>query len=247
MIYNKMLIDSITREKNGTDYICPKKDQSLLRQLFDEIGQHTGTHIQYLAEIDALHISGSGEIIARYITRFSSESVKGYLLPSMVADKVKDCDRCILQLYEGFRASEEYIGAPGKPAPAHIYVRYDNAFRQLKPKRLANELVMLVHDPRDAFYLPFTVRMLASWKIPEMANLLVSYLNSDTLTAAELGVYNETMYPSPDFIKRELKFTGIAGAKYYPFPEIKALIEEFTDSQDKDLQLVAKRTLKAMQ
>ena len=45
------------------------------------------------------------------------------------------------------------------------------------------------------------------------------------MTADELGIYSDDICPKIDVIRRELKFTGIAGLKYYPSPETKALIE----------------------
>lgn len=246
MIYGKVLESMIEAEKSGRAYVCLNEDRKLFRKMLCEIRQSTGVDVRYLVEIDSFHIPGAGEVIARYITQFSSEGVKGYLITSLVADKVKDCDKLILQLYEGFRRSGEYISAPGAPAPAYIYVRYDNAFKRLRPKRLAKELTELAHDPRDAFYLPFTMRMLASWKLPEMESLLKGYLNSDALTADELGIYSDDICPKIDVIRRELKFTGIAGLKYYPSPETKALIEPFAGSENKDFRMAAERTLKAM-
>lgn len=102
--------------------------------------------------------------------------MKGFLIPALVADKIQGCDKLILQLYLHFRSSNEYIAAPGAPAPAHIYTRYDDAFRRLRPKKLSKDLVALAHSPRDAFHLPFTMRMLASRKLPEMKNVLISYV-----------------------------------------------------------------------
>lgn len=129
--------------------------------------------------------------MAEYIERFSSESVKGYLIPALVSDKVPNCDKLILQLYLHFRSSAEHIAAPQVPSPAHIYIRHDNAFKTLRPKKLAKELTALAHGPRDAFYLPFTMRMLASWKLPEMKNLLISYAMNDWITAQDVGIHDD--------------------------------------------------------
>lgn len=249
MEYSKILLANIEREKNGTDYICPETDKVLLRELLNEINSHAGTNFRYLAELDAFNISGSGKIITKYITGFSSETVKGYLIPQIVADRVADCDKQILQLYMQFKASDAYISKPGCPAPAHIYVRYDNAFRKLKPKRLAKDLVKLAGDPRDAFYLPYTMRMLASWQLPEMYDLLLRYSSSDKLTAHNVGIYDGSdvpFYPPLEFIKRELRFTAIDGLKYYPSSEVIGIIKSFTASADKDIRTAAKRTLKAL-
>ena len=219
----------------------------MLRKLLKEINRYAGTNFHYLAELDAFDIHGTGNIVAKYITEFSSEGVKGYLVPQMVADKIKDCDRLVLQLYMHFRASDEYIAKPGEPAPAHIYVRYDNAFRRLKPKRFAKDLIALAHNPRDAFYLPFTMRMLASWKIPEMRDILLSYSANDSFSAQDVGIYDsEPYFPSFEFMKRELTFTAIDGLKYYPSAEVMEIITSFANSTDKDIKSAAERTLTAL-
>ena len=246
--YSKVLIDSIDREKKGIDYICPKSDKELLHRLLDEINDYAGTNYHYLAELAMLNISGAGSIVAKYITKFSSEGVKGYLIPQMVSDKIKDCDKLVFQLYMQFRLSDEYVAKPGEPAPAHIYVRYDNAFKQLKPKRLAKDLIELTHSPRDAFYLPFTVRMLASWKMPEMKSLLLSYAAKDSFSAQDVGIYDieQPYFPSLEFMRRELLFTAINGLKYYPSAEAIDVITSLTTSPDKDIKSAAKRTLIAL-
>ncbi len=246
--YGKVLLAGIDREKKGLDYICPKADKELLHKLFDEINRYAGTDYHYLAQLDAFHIPGAGNIVAEYITDFSSEGVKGYLLPQMVSDKIKDCDTLVFQLYMQFRSSDEYIAKPGEPAPTHIYVRYDNAFKTLKPKRLAKALTELAHSPRDAFYLPFTMRMLASWKIPEMKDLFLSYCAEDSFSAQDVGIYDreQPYFPSLEFMKRELTFTAIYGLKHYPTEEVKRVISSLAVSADKDLASAAKRTLAAL-
>ena len=246
--YNALLLDSIKKEKAGADYCCPEKDKELLADLLLEINHYTGTDLHYLAELDAFHIPGAGRIVAEYIERFSSESVKGYLIPELVSDKVQGCDKLILQLYLHFRSSDEYIANPGAVAPAHIYTRYDNAFRTLRPKRLSKELIALAHSPRDAFYLPFTMRMLASWKLPEMKNLLISYAMSDSITAKDVGICDDgkAYFPPLEFIKRELKFTAIEGLKNYPSEETISVISSLEVSSDNDIKTAAKRTLKAL-
>lgn len=85
--YSKMLIASIEREKRGLDYIYPKADKELLYKLLDEINRYAGTDYHYLAELDAFNIPGAGSIVAKYITEFSSEGVKAYLIPQTSLDK----------------------------------------------------------------------------------------------------------------------------------------------------------------
>lgn len=246
MVYKKVLLDSIEREKRGTDYVYTDSDKEILRGLLQEINMYAGTQFQYLAELDAFTIPGSGSIIARYISRFASESVRGYLIPQLVSDRIKDCDKIVLQLYWHFKSSDEYIAKQGKPAPAHIYVRYDNALKALKPKRLKEDLLMLAHNPRDVFYLPFTMRMLASWKVPELKELLLTYSSAANITAQDVGLgKNPNNYLPPlDFIRRELRFTAIKGLKYYPSTETIEILNQCAIDSDVDIRVAAQKTLK---
>jgi hypothetical protein len=213
--------------------------------MIDTINEYCGTDIHFLAEIDAYNISGSGIIMVQYLDQFQSESIRSYLIPQIVSDRVKDCARIVLSSYLHFRNSSEYISAPNKPAPAHIYTRYDNAFRDLKPKKLKDDLLSLAYNPRDAFYLPFTMRMLASWKIPVLERVFSSYIDSSNITHEAIGLpmESENYYPPISFIRKELKFTAIDSLKYYPSESTIKLIYDCTNDQDKDICMAAKKTL----
>lgn len=241
-----VLSDSIENEKNGKRYCYTPDDRAILDKMFEEINEAVNGNYHYLAEIDFNNIEGSGHIMLKYITRFKSESVRAFLISQIVHDVGKDCAEKIYRLYLHFKESDYYISKPEEPAPAHIYVRYDNAFKQLKPKKLRNELLELIRNPRDAHYLPFTIRMLASWKLPEIEKLLLSYLDSENITNQELGIYdNRTYFPSATFIRRELKFTAIHGLKYFPSDKNAKLIKRYTEDTDADIRVCAMKTMKA--
>ena len=241
-----MLSDCIEREKKGTDYVCPPEDKSTLLEMLGKINVECGTHIEYLAELDAFYVIGAGNIVVDYIDRFSSESVKAYLIPQILLDRIKDCDRLILRLYRNFRDSSEYISAPGIPAPSHIYTRYDAAFHKLKSKRIKMELLNIVSFPRDAFYLPLTVKMLASWKIPELKRILLNYLNPCVVTMLDVGLCEDGQAYSPPFsyIRRELTFTAINCLGYYPSQETADALFTYASDPDKDIRLSANRIYK---
>lgn len=57
--------------------MLPKADKALLSKMLREINRQPGTDFHYLAELDILGVSGVGQIVAKYIEDFSSESVKG--------------------------------------------------------------------------------------------------------------------------------------------------------------------------
>ncbi len=237
----------IEEEKKGMDYYCSSEDNIILKMMCDEINRHLGIRIRYLAEIDSRDLSGSGWVMAKYISCFKSESVRAYLIPQIVADKVNDREQIILSLYKHFKESDEYISDMGKPSPAHIYVRYDNAFRRMKPKRFKKELLELVRNPRDAFYLPFTTRMLASWHIPELPDYLIGFLNDLTPESVGLSEGAELFYPSFDYIKRDLIFTAIDCIKYYNDQKFYRLINQYSLSDDIDISKLAKKACDYME
>lgn len=248
VIGTRVLLDAIEREKEGKDYHYDVDDKKLLSEMLNEINDFAGTNLNYLAELDMLRISGIGGIVARYITRFSSESVRGYLLSHIVDGKVKDADRIVLDMYMHFRKSKAYISASNQPAPAHIYVRYDNALTKLKPKRLTEKLMQLAYNPRDFFYLPFTMRMLASWKLPELKEICIRYSAKENVSEQDVGLADDgkVYFPPYTFIKRQMRFTAIIALKYYPEEDVLNLLQAYALEQDADIAAAAKKTINAI-
>ena len=246
---NQVLQHFIEQEKKGQDYRYNSFDHAILDKMLSEINEKLGTDFHYLAEIDAYNIKGSGIIMKSFFDLFSSHSIRAYLIPQIVSDNVKDCDVFLFQSYLEFKKSTEYIALPGKPAPTNIYVRYDNAFHKLKSKRIKDDLISLAFYPRDAFYLPLTMRMLASWKVPELEPILCSFLSGITITSDSIGLpsNDEKYYPPLSFIKRELKFLAIRALKYYPSDEILERLQKCTIDSDSDISQCAKKTLVAIE
>lgn len=244
MSNNILLSYLIDQEKKGREYVTSDADKELLKDLMMKISLSTREDIQYLAQLDNLSIHGIGKIVEEYIESFESEFVKSCLLDFLVTDKTKDCDKLIYQLYLQFKETDSYLSPTGKSAPLGIIVRYDNAFKRLKPKKLKYELCSLAHYPRDVFYLPLTIRMIASWRIPEIERLLISYLDSSNITPQSVGVSKE--YPALSFIRREIKFTAIHGLRYYPSYDNLELISHFLQSEDPDVVMATKKTLHFM-
>lgn len=246
MIYNNVLNELISREIAGIDYLCPNEDRNTLLDLFKEINFKCNTNIKYLAELDTFHISGAGEIVACYIDKFTSQSIKAYLIPHLIFDKIKDCDMIILKMYENFRQSAEFVSKPGDSSPTHISSRYDGAFYKMKSKRIINELVDVVSCPRDAFYLPLTIKMLASWRIPELKNILLYYLKPDAILMEDVGLYsdNQTYFPSFSYIRNEIIFTAINDLKYYPSQEVSEAIYPYLFDPNCEIRETANRIYK---
>lgn len=247
-MYGAVLRDSIEKEINGTDYFYNQEDKEVLEKIYSEIHDCLGVNVHYLAELDSIIVKGSGAIIDKYISEIPSQSVRAYLLPQMVYDKVPDCDIKTLKLYLDFKKSDYYISKPGEPSPAHIHVRYDNAFKKMKSKRISDELLSLAPNSRDAYYLPFTMQMLASWKKPQMKEILKRYL---TITIEDLQSEGRGVpygsFPSVETIKRDLTFVAINGLKYYPTPDVMEDLQKLTLSQDEDIRKAALKVLGKLQ
>ena len=240
-----VLQDSIEREKKGIDYIYSEQDKLILKKMLSEVNALLNTNLQYLAELDLLNIVGVGKIYINWIDKFSSETIKSILLYQIVLEKVKDSDLIAIRLYNSFKASNEYIAPKGMPSPAHIYVRYDNVFSTLKSKRIQDELLNLMKNPRDAFYLPFTLKMLAAKKIPEVKEILISYLDENNLDCEALGIDNSNdYYPPLEFIQRELKFSCVYGLRYYQDQNVLRILEKFLNTTDEDIKDATRKTLK---
>lgn len=251
--YGPFLQDAIEEEKAGISYKYSIEDRKVLDEMLEEIS-YCGRKLHYLAELDNLNVVGSGPVMAQYIRRFSSEGVRAYLIPQIVSDRVPDCDKLVLELYQHFKNSDTYFPKPGESSPAYIYVRYDNAFRVLKPKRLKEELIKLAYSPHDISRLPFTVRMLASWKLPEIQELLIYYSNSKNITPERAGILGDDHARIPldltntyfEVIKRRIQFWVIDGLKYYPSSETERIITSFLDDPDEDIRASAQKTLKVL-
>ncbi|MBQ8147043.1 MAG: hypothetical protein IJ039_09685 [Clostridia bacterium] len=240
-----ILQTSIEREKQGIDYIYSERDKNILKLMLNELNSTLNSNFQYLAELALQSLVGAGKIFVKWIEKFSSHTIKSILLQQIIIDKVKDSDFLALRLYNDFKNSNEYIAQKGMTAPAHIYVRYDNAFSKLKSQRIQNELLNLIKNPRDAFYLPFTFKMLSSKKLSELEHILISYLDEKNLNCDILGIDNsDEYYPSIKFIQRELKFSCIYGLRFYPSQNTLKILGDFLDTNDTDIKEATRKTVK---
>lgn len=248
-VYGKVLQDLIDGEKQGKGYPYSHKDRLTLDDMFNELNCYAGTSFHYMAELDVYDIAGSGTIIARYLWRLETQTARAFLIPQLVSDRIKDCDKLVLDLYLDYKKSDVCTLDPAHGRSTAVNARYDNAFRRLKPKRLKRELLNLAANPQDAYRLPFTMQMLASWKLPEMYDILLRYANSENTTPEQLGFMADTQERRQhiESIKRDLQFVAIGGLKYYPTPNTIQILSEFLRSPDKDIVLAARKTLKSLE
>lgn len=245
--YNKILRDLIKDEKRGIDYNYTKKDKIIFTKMLDEIYELTRCRFRYLAELDFYDIPNIGPIIAKYISAYESEDMKGYLIPQVVADQVKDCDLLILDLYKNFRCTDNNII---ESSSHHIYARYDNAFKSMKSKRIKNDLLEIISCPIDAYNLPFTTELLAKWKLPEMKNILIRYLEPSQVLYKEVGLTDLELCEHEkilNHIKRELQFRAIDGLKYYPDKDVYDKLKPFLTANDIDIKIAAKKSVQKIE
>lgn len=244
LVYGAVLRDSIMSEIRGQFGYGPH-DKKILKEMTKEINKTLGTHIHYLAEIDAYNIHGAGKIMKDYIYRYESETIKAYLVSQFVNDKIDNCAKIVLDLYKGFKESDEYNPGPGKSSPVHIYMKYDNAFRRLKPKRQKEELLELLAFPRDAFYLPFTTVMVASWKDPRMLDILMKFFDAGSISPEDVGIKDgvEGYHPSIEAIQRELRFTAVEGLKYFPTDAVLQKLQTLSECDNKDFRDAANKSI----
>lgn len=243
-MYGKMLLTNIQREKDGTDYIYGPEDRHVLQQMLKEINENQGTNLHYLAEIDAFNLKGAGEIMRKYIACFQSESVRAYCIPQMVEDRIPDCDAVLLSLYRHFQKSSEFLPV-NRVLPAHIYVRYDNAFKRRKSKRCQNELLKVVLDPISTFYLPLTVKMLSSWKVSALYEYLLRCAHHQVTFPSE---FQEALSKEQlAFANRQIMFTVIAGFRYFATEEAAEILRDLSHSDDHDIRRAANTSLKLLQ
>lgn len=246
MTVNKILFDRIEKERSGMDYYHSEEDNLTLARMLEEINSYCGTDIHYLAEIATYDIRGAGAIMAKYLDLYQSETIRGYIIPQLVSDNIADCAEIVLRAYLHFKNSDEYVSKIAKPSPAHIYTRYDNALKKLQPKKLKNELLLLASNPRDAYYLPFTMRMMASWKMPQMENLLYLYMDGNNISAESVGLCmpSQNAFPALSTIRRELRFLAIEGLKHFPSEKSLELVSLCVGDPDADICFAAKKTKK---
>lgn len=240
-----LLKEFIKDEKRGIDYICPKIDKPILKELMKKINKTVGTHFKYLAELDSLTVHNVGHIVAEYLPKISAHSVRCCLLHMLVCDKKEEFSTILLESYIDFKNSSEYIAPAGKTSPAHICVRYDNVLKKLRSKASQKSLLEIVKEPRDAIYLPFTLKMLASCKVNGIEELLFDYSDVSKLTPKDFGLSGdgECYFPPFSFMKRELIFSVILGLQYFPSQQALSIIEGFSLYDDADIASAAKKVL----
>ncbi len=169
------LRDEIAKQERSTP---PETDDDrLMWALLHDINRQCGTNLRAPVDLQDLYVSGAGPIVAEAIRGFNLHENRAMLLHHLVGHKAKgyppvpECAQLLWELYQDFRASAQFL-----QSPAHL--DFDAAFSALKPKALAADLLTLARDPLEAREMPFTMQMLARWKLPEMRQILLACLDN---------------------------------------------------------------------
>ena len=247
-MYTRFIQYQINQEIAKINYVYDEADGTLLREMFEKMNRQCGSSYHYLAEIVYHLTPGASRIVLEYFDRFHSEGVRAYLLPQLLLDKNLPDARIILDGYLRFKHSPDYISGKDKPAPAYISTRYDDALKKLKPKKLKAELEAFAACPRDVVYLPFTMRMLASWRSPVVEQQLRRYFDPATISAQEFGLPEDSgdFFPSVSSMRKELLFFAIACSVYYPSDENIGNVQKLLVSDDQNLRMAAKKAMKKL-
>ena len=234
MNYKDGILLSLSVQDELGNFPGTLEDRTILQALLEEINNTLHLDLHYLSELDHFYISGSGEIVRKYIFQFSSETIRASLLDQMVRDRIPDCITTLCSLYRHFREND----ASTHPPFAHIYVRYDNAFPKLSLKRKIKEFVSLAGDSLDFLELPITMRKIASYRAPEMEVVLHHYIEDFVC---------EKDQTRKDFFQcRERCFTAIYGMRYYPSDKNLAFIADLIKNPDRDVKNAAENTYNYM-
>ena len=246
-MYAKVLESMILEERNLRGYIYCREDEHTLQSMLDELNQY-GHDNHYLVELLYDRV-GDDEmmIIEKYIRQFHAEGTRGYLVSLLDINK-RDNVTLISELFSHFQQSDSYIAKPEQPAPAHIYVRYDNALFKIRSRKRKTDLRSLIQTVRDVCYLPLTGRKLASWGAFPLNDLLRWYEQARTLRPEDIGIDGEhTYYPPLSCFQKETQLHMLTWMRYYHYADVKDILLEATKSTDPDIEEASTKSLSILQ
>lgn len=155
--------------------VLSQADETLMKQMVQEINAAVGEHFRGYSDIVDRYVAGAGEIVEKYIFQFESHMTRASLLHHLVGNRtyaiksVNNAAEIVWQLYTDCRTSAEF-------AEWGIQQYYDDAFVRLRAKVLADRLIESIRNPLEFSALPRTVKMLASWRKPQLEGILLNVL-----------------------------------------------------------------------
>ncbi len=243
MIKSKEKIDVSDLNIKEKKYNYSNNDSLILNKLCSEINASLNENIHYLFELDEYYFPSAAEIILKYINLFETEEIKSYLIRQIANSKMNKYSKIILELYKHYQTSQEYLSTD-YDVIFTIGCNYDYAFKKLKPKNIKYDLLNLTSNPRDAFNLSNTVKMMSSWEIPEMENVLKTYLHAKNFNNSDFCIFSNDKDSNDivDFMKNSLIYLGLYGLRYYPSKENLKIVKNYLDWKHCFIDDVAKIT-----
>jgi len=242
---NNFLLDlAIEDEITGVSYIKNNYDKQLLKQLFFEINSQNHSNFRYVAQLDLLKIENINHIIIKYIYEFNSEHIRVILLKQLFYGDDFQKEDIAIKCYDTFKNSKEYISDIGEPSPSIICIIYDNLFSNFSSKTEKMKLLHIIKNPRDAYYLPLTLKMMSQLKIEEVKVFLLKFLNPTSITKSIGSKYNDDKYdPSLSSIKHQLLLSAIELLKYYHTQDVYNAVKKYEFDKRIDVQKQVEKTL----
>lgn len=246
MSKDNFLLDlAIEDEITGVSYFKNSYDKQLLKQLLFEINSQHGTNYRYLAQLDFIKMENINHIIIKYLDEFKSEHIKVILLKQLFLGNDFEKEDLTIKYYNKFKESKEYISEIGEPAPNKIITIYDNLFSNFSSKKDKIKLLDIIKNPRDAYYLPLTVKMLSLLKNDEIKEILLKFLNSSFVSRKIGTLYKDENYdPSLPIIKHKLLLMSIEYLKYFSTDEVYNALKKYENDKNLEIQRLAIKTIK---
>lgn len=255
--YGSIIDTLIAFEIAGKGYIYNDNDQTVLNELLNEINTHIGTNYtnyHYFSELYMSNQLGIGNIVMKFIRKFSNISTRARLFKFLVSDKIIGSFHLFLDEYKEFKNSNRYVIFDVFPNTG-LCEYFDDAFKQTVTKRTADELFHVISTPLDAFYLPQTVQKLASYKLPEMEDFLWCLLKEEYPEMRDLFHIEDELKYNRDLevVKEGLKRIAVLSLRYYPSKEIYNEIHSLCNRPNVDrygydeVRHAAKKTLRYLE
>ena len=219
-------------------------DDVLIHDMVREINAAVNGRFRGYSDIVDQYIQGAGEIVLKYIFRLEKHMTRASLLHHLVGNKtyaikhVKHAPEVVWRLYEAFRDSEEYVDWG-------IQQYYDDAFVRLRSKALAARLIASIRNPLEFSALPRTVKMLATWKNPELEPILLDVLEHSEKMEAYLQTQDvrERFAFDDQQIERECRrwsttavLKAVIGIQHYPSQRAIQLLRQYEADKLEEMQ-----------
>jgi len=194
-------------------------DVELFDKMLSEINE-LGFEFKYQADFFRLLITNTKiiDVILRYLGKFENHGLTEHLVLTIADKRNKFVTKKII---DTFNETHVIVRPKGYHKTA-----YDNAFKRLQDKRYVNEYLQWLSNPEIATTLPFTMLMLARWKVLEARAWFMKYVDSGS--------------------EDSIVFTSIKALACYNNKEARDKIFAMQNSENKDIRECANKVAKKL-